>query len=109
VLIVQQVEGHVLQPVLVGRALELQAPLVILAVTTGGALAGIIGAFLAVPLVAVAVTMMRYAREQFLARTQPTGGGAGVGPGPGARATDARTSRTATLPATAGPQVGPVA
>jgi predicted PurR-regulated permease PerM len=73
VLIVQQVEGHVLQPLLVGRALELQAPLVILAVTTGGALAGIIGAFLAVPLVAVSVTMMRYAREQFLARTQPAG------------------------------------
>jgi predicted PurR-regulated permease PerM len=71
VVVVQQVEGHVLQPVLVGRALELPAPVVILAVTTGGALAGIIGAFLAVPLVAVSVTMLRYAREQFLARTQP--------------------------------------
>lgn len=71
VLIVQQVEGHVLQPVLVGRALDLQAPLVILAVATGGSLAGITGAFLAVPLVAVAVTMLRYAREQLLARPEP--------------------------------------
>lgn len=71
VVIVQQVEGHVLQPLLVGRALELHAAVVILAVVTGGALFSVIGAFLAVPLVAVAVTMMRYAREQLLAGTQP--------------------------------------
>lgn len=70
VLVVQQVEGHILQPILVGRALDLHAALVILAVTTGGALAGITGAFLAVPLVAVVVTMLRYAREQFVARTE---------------------------------------
>ncbi|HEX8080312.1 MAG TPA: AI-2E family transporter [Jatrophihabitans sp.] len=72
VLVVQQVEGHILQPILVGRALDLHAALVILAVTTGGALAGITGAFLAVPLVAVVVTMVRYAREQFLDRTEPS-------------------------------------
>ncbi|HEY0167537.1 MAG TPA: AI-2E family transporter [Jatrophihabitans sp.] len=71
VLVVQQVEGHILQPLLVGRALELHAALVILAVATGGSLAGITGAFLAVPLVAIVVTMVRYAREEFLARTQP--------------------------------------
>jgi predicted PurR-regulated permease PerM len=71
VLVVQQVEGHILQPILVGRALDLHAALVILAVTTGGALAGITGAFLAVPLVAVVITMVRYAREQFLAVTEP--------------------------------------
>jgi putative heme transporter len=89
VVIVQQVEGHVLQPVLVGRALDLQAPLVILSVTTGGALAGIIGAFLAVPLVAVSVTMARYAREQFLAHTQP-----------GATASGEGTASTAVSPGT---------
>lgn len=70
VLIVQQVEGHVLQPLLVGRALELHAAVVILAVVTGGALFSVIGAFLAVPVVAVTVTIMRYTREQFVARTQ---------------------------------------
>ena len=89
VVVVQQVEGHVLQPVLVGRALDLHAALVILAVTTGGALAGIVGAFLAVPLVAVAVTILRYAREQFLARTQP-----------GATAAGGGTASTAVTPAT---------
>jgi putative heme transporter len=122
VLIVQQVEGHVLQPVLVGRALDLQAPLVILAVTTGGALAGIIGAFLAVPLVAVTVTMLRYAREQFLARTQLPPAGAEPEPVPTAmsdttpsaatstattNAADGRTSRSAASPRTAGGQGDP--
>ena len=98
VVIVQQVEGHVLQPVLVGRALELHAALVILAVTTGGALAGIIGAFLAVPLVAVSVTMLRYAREQLLARTQP-----------GATAAGGGTASTAVTPSTASAAPAPTA
>ena len=53
-LVVQQLEGNVLQPILVGRTLDLHPALVILAVTAGGTLAGIIGAFLAVPVVAVA-------------------------------------------------------
>jgi putative heme transporter len=96
VLVVQQVEGHVLQPVLVGRALELQAPVVILGVTTGGALAGVIGAFLAVPLIAVSVTMVRYAREQFLARTQPsaTASGGGTASTAVSSETPARTDAT---------------
>jgi predicted PurR-regulated permease PerM len=78
VVAVQQLEGHVLQPVLVGRAVNLHAALVILAVTTGGSLAGIAGAFLAVPFLAVAVTIMRYAREQLLASTRPPAGVDGV-------------------------------
>jgi predicted PurR-regulated permease PerM len=109
VVAVQQLEGHVLQPVLVGRALELPAPLVILAVTTGGALAGIIGAFLAVPLVAIAVTMMRYAREQFLVRTNlsdagtdgvSTAGSSGV---TSTAETSAETSTVATEATSAAP------
>ncbi|MDQ1744411.1 MAG: hypothetical protein QOE23_2750 [Pseudonocardiales bacterium] len=82
VVVVQQVEGHVLQPLLVGRALELHAAVVILAVVTGGALFSVIGAFLAVPLVAVAVTLARYAREQLLVRSQPAE--AATDPGPDA-------------------------
>ncbi len=64
VLVVQQLEGNVLQPILVGRSLQLHAALVILAVAAGSALAGIAGAFLAVPVFAVATTMVRYARDQ---------------------------------------------
>lgn len=64
VLLVQQLEGNVLQPILVGRTLALHPAVVILAVTAGGTLAGITGAFLAVPVVAVAAVGFRYAREQ---------------------------------------------
>lgn len=65
IIVVQQVEGNVLQPILVGRTLQLHAALVILAVTAGSSLAGIAGAFLAVPVFAVATTVLRYARSQF--------------------------------------------
>ena len=64
VVVVQQLEGNVLQPILVGRTLQLHAALVILAVTAGSSLAGIAGAFLAVPVFAVATTVLRYARSQ---------------------------------------------
>jgi putative heme transporter len=64
VLVVQQLEGNVLQPILVGRTLDLHAALVILAVGAGSSLAGIVGAFLAVPIFAVVTAMVRYGREQ---------------------------------------------
>ncbi len=70
VLAVQQLEGNVLQPILVGRTLALHPAVVILAVTAGGTLAGITGAFLAVPVVAVAAVTIRYARQQ-LAEVEP--------------------------------------
>jgi putative heme transporter len=51
---VQQFESNVLQPVIMRRAVRLH-PVVILAALTGGAaLVGIVGAFLAVPVAAVA-------------------------------------------------------
>ncbi|MEX2288934.1 MAG: AI-2E family transporter [Mycobacteriales bacterium] len=65
VLVVQQLEGNVLQPILVGRTLDLHPAVVILAVTAGATLAGITGAFLSVPVVAVAAVGIRYARQQF--------------------------------------------
>ena len=70
VLVVQQLEGNVLQPILVGRTLALHPAVVILAVTAGGTLAGITGAFLAVPVVAVGAVVTRYARQQ-LAEVEP--------------------------------------
>ena len=73
VLVVQQLEGNVLQPILVGRTLDLHPAVVILAVTAGGTLSGIIGAFLAVPVVAVAAVAVRYAR-QHLAEVEPEPG-----------------------------------
>jgi predicted PurR-regulated permease PerM len=53
VVVVQQLEGNVLQPLLMGRAVELSGIAVVLAVAIGSVLAGIAGALLSVPLLAV--------------------------------------------------------
>ncbi|HEY6737615.1 MAG TPA: AI-2E family transporter, partial [Actinopolymorphaceae bacterium] len=53
VLAVQQLESHILQPLLLGRLVSLHPLAVILAIATGSFLAGIIGALFAVPIVAV--------------------------------------------------------
>ncbi|KAA5836260.1 AI-2E family transporter [Saccharopolyspora hirsuta] len=53
VLLVQQLEGNVLQPLLLGRAVQLHALAVVLAISIGAVVSGIVGALLAVPLVAV--------------------------------------------------------
>jgi len=60
VLLVQQVEGNVLQPILQGKSLQLHAAVVLLAVTAGSSLYGIAGAFLAVPVAAAGATVLRY-------------------------------------------------
>ncbi|MEV6221003.1 AI-2E family transporter [Nocardia fluminea] len=64
VIAVQQLEGNVLQPVLQSRSMELHAVIVLLAVTAGGSLYGITGAFLAVPVVAMVAVVIRYIGEQ---------------------------------------------
>jgi predicted PurR-regulated permease PerM len=70
VILVQQVEGHVLQPLLVGAAVKVHPVAVVLAVATGGFIAGIPGALFAVPLVAVLNVMIGYiARGEW--RTNP--------------------------------------
>jgi putative heme transporter len=53
IVIVQQVEGNVLQPIIIGRATALHPLVVILAITAGALLLGILGAFLAVPVAAI--------------------------------------------------------
>ena len=50
---VQQVEAHLLQPLLVGRVMRIHPLAVILAIAAGVILAGIIGGLIAVPTVAV--------------------------------------------------------
>ncbi|MFJ3900806.1 AI-2E family transporter [Streptomyces sp. NPDC090025] len=62
VLAVQQIEGHVLQPFILGRAVRVHPLAVVLAVAAGGLTAGIGGAVVAVPLVAVANTVVGYLR-----------------------------------------------
>ena len=64
VVAVQQIEGHVLAPVVMSRALQLPPVVVILALSTGAVLGGLLGAFLAVPLTAMAVAATSEIRTQ---------------------------------------------
>ena len=66
---VMQLEGHILQPFLQSKAMNLHPVVVLLAVAAGGTLYGIIGAFLAVPFAAVAAVLLRYLGEQIDLRT----------------------------------------
>jgi putative heme transporter len=68
VIFVQQVESNVLQPVVVGRAVELHPVVILLAVTSGGLIAGILGALVAVPIAAVGARVLDFVREPAGAR-----------------------------------------
>ncbi|MFI8568726.1 AI-2E family transporter [Rhodococcus sp. NPDC078407] len=59
VVAVMQLEGHVLQPLLLGRAVRLHPLAVVLSITVGILFAGIVGGLLAVPIVAVLNTAVR--------------------------------------------------
>lgn len=69
ILAVQQLEGNVLQPWLQAKSMKLHAVIVLLAVTLGASVFGVIGAFLAVPVAAAVVVIIRYYDEQIAART----------------------------------------
>lgn len=60
VILVQQLEGHVLQPFVMGNAVKVHPLAVVLAVATGGLIGGIPGALFAVPLVATLNVMVGY-------------------------------------------------
>lgn len=59
VLLVQQVEGHVLQPLVMGTAVKVHPLAVVFGVAAGSLIAGIPGALFAVPLIAVANVVVR--------------------------------------------------
>ncbi|MGW1957640.1 AI-2E family transporter [Streptomyces sp. NPDC001920] len=61
---VQQLEGNVFQPMIQSRGLGLHAAVVLLAVTLGGNLAGIVGSLLAVPVAALIAVVWNYVRDQ---------------------------------------------
>jgi predicted PurR-regulated permease PerM len=72
IIAVQQLEGNVFYPIVVGRKLSLHPVAILLALTAGGVLAGVVGAFLAVPLVAVGAAVLSYSRERREARQSST-------------------------------------
>jgi predicted PurR-regulated permease PerM len=61
---VQQLEGNVFYPIVVGRKLSLHPVGILLALTAGGVLAGVAGAFLAMPVAAVGGAILGFMRER---------------------------------------------
>jgi predicted PurR-regulated permease PerM len=73
VIAVQQIEGHVLQPFIMGTAVRVHPLAVVFAVAAGGFLAGIPGALFAVPVVATLNVMVKFvASGQWRTIPQPT-------------------------------------
>ncbi len=63
VLVVQQVEGDVLLPMIMSRQLALHPAVVLLALAVGAAVAGVVGAIVSVPVTAAAVAATSAARR----------------------------------------------
>ncbi len=51
--VIQQIEGHIIVPMIMSKAVGIQPPIIILSLLIGAKLDGITGAFLAVPLIVV--------------------------------------------------------
>ncbi|WP_346623033.1 AI-2E family transporter [Blastococcus montanus] len=62
VVVVQQAEGNLLEPLILSPVLRLHPFVIILAVTVGGVTYGVLGAFLAVPLTACLARLIDYVR-----------------------------------------------
>ncbi len=71
VIVVQQVEGNLLYPLVVGRSMDLHPVAILLAVSCGAVVAGIIGALVAVPLTAVLAAAIPIVREARTPATEP--------------------------------------
>ncbi|MFD7092359.1 AI-2E family transporter [Streptomyces sp. NPDC056730] len=65
VLAVQVLEGHVLQPMIQSRTVQMHPAVVILAITAGAGVAGILGMLLAVPLTAAAFGVLSELRDRY--------------------------------------------
>ncbi|KAB1149420.1 AI-2E family transporter [Streptomyces luteolifulvus] len=65
VLAVQMLEGHVLQPAIQSRTVQMHPAVVMLTITAGASVAGIVGMLLAVPLTAAAFGVAHELRERY--------------------------------------------
>jgi predicted PurR-regulated permease PerM len=67
VLAVQVLEGHVLQPVIQSRTVQMHPAVVMVALTAGASVAGVLGMLLAVPLTAAAFGVVHELRTRYAA------------------------------------------
>lgn len=75
VLAVQVLEGHVLQPVIQSRTVQMHPAMIMIALTAGASVAGLMGMLLAVPMCAAAFGVLGELRRR-------SGGGGAAGPSP---------------------------
>lgn len=73
VVVVQQIESHVLQPFLMGRFVAVHPLAIILAIAAGISVSGIVGALVAVPLVACLNGVVRHLAAEAGAPLEPDG------------------------------------
>ncbi len=83
--VVHNLEGYVVGPFVLGRSVHMHPVAVILALSVGGVLDGIVGAFIAVPVVASLLTTIEHYRKQRLMVASPTQRGADSKSGEGDR------------------------
>ncbi|MBT2479627.1 AI-2E family transporter [Streptomyces sp. ISL-94] len=65
VLVVQMIEGHVLQPMVQSRTVQMHPAVVMIAIAAGASVAGILGMLLAVPLTAAAFGVISELRARY--------------------------------------------
>lgn len=61
-IVIHNVEGYLVGPIVLGRAVKLHTIVVLIARTAGGTLGGVLGAFIAVPTTAVGVNIIDHCR-----------------------------------------------
>ncbi|MFJ6441277.1 AI-2E family transporter [Streptomyces sp. NPDC091649] len=86
VLAVQVLEGHVLQPMIQSRTVQMHPAMIMITLTAGASVAGLLGMLLAVPLCAAAFGVLGELRRGpggGSGATAPASGPPGGGPGPG--------------------------
>ncbi|MFF2504238.1 AI-2E family transporter [Streptomyces sp. NPDC058067] len=72
ILAVQQLEGHILQPMIQSRTVQMHPAMVMLAITAGASVAGILGMLLAVPVTAAAFGVVGELRGRYSAGGGPS-------------------------------------
>lgn len=84
IFLVQMLEGNVLQPVIQSRTVQMHPAVVLVAITAGATVGGVIGVLLAVPTTAAAFGIVAELRERYGGGSGATAAGAGpVGGEPG--------------------------
>jgi predicted PurR-regulated permease PerM len=72
VLLVQQLEGSILYPLLFGKAASIHPMIILVSVSAGTLLAGFLGAVIAVPIVAATIAFVQGLRKEFVVEEPPT-------------------------------------